>query len=70
MVIIIKEIIKPVASCDVIAAIKEKTSIKTYGENNQYMSVDLDDDDYIKLTLFGEENCKKMENFVVKIASF
>lgn len=52
---------------DVVAIVQLKSEVKSYGksENDRYMFVHLFDGNQIKLTVFGSNNCKLLDDIQV-----
>lgn len=66
----IKDIKAPVASCNIIAKIEMKSNVCTWGANNKYMNLELSNEEHtIKITLFGENLCQKVEKVQVRIGT-
>lgn len=65
----IKSITAPQSHCDILATVKAKSELKTFGQNGMFISMDLFDGNDIKLTIFGKEMCNKAENVKVILIS-
>lgn len=61
----IKDIKSAVSQCEIKAMVTAKSDVRKFGTGGMYINIELNDGEKIKLTCFGELNCKKLEKVKV-----